>query len=420
MNKIMHGIRRFNNAALFKNIFYKHSFYIYLSLLASSALGFVFWLIAAKYYSPVEVGLATAVISLVNLIVLVSRLGLDQSLIRYLPSSGKDAVFSTTLVTTSITTLGMFIFFFILNEPILGEYSQVGEQWLLVLLITMGTSVVSIYTVMFNALRKSELNLLQNTFMGLRVILLLLFVNLTNIGILLSIGISLIVTTGISTLYLIKSKISFWEFNVAYLRASFSFSSSNFLSNILFVSPNYLIPIISMSLLGAEKTAYYYISYSIISILYMIPNSIGLSLFIEGSYGDSLRKTVMSSLKITYAILIPAIVLVYFAIEPLLSIIGSEYVHMVNFIRIMAFSAIFIANTFIYTSIIRITKKNWLLLLINAMLFTALIVSSYLLMLQFDLIGIAYSWLFSYLFINLVVLLLEAKGIIAYVRSYIK
>jgi O-antigen/teichoic acid export membrane protein len=128
----------------------------------------------------------------------------------------------------------------------------------------------------------------------------------------------------------------------------------------------------------------------------------------------------MSSLKITYAILIPAIVLVYFAIEPLLSIIGSEYVHMVNFIRIMAFSAIFIANTFIYTSIIRITKKNWLLLLINAMLFTALIVSSYLLMLQFDLIGIAYSWLFSYLFINLVVLLLEAKGIIAYVRSYIK
>lgn len=419
MNKIVHIIYTLYNILSSRNVFYMDSFYIYLSLLSSSAIGFIFWLIAAKYYNPTEVGLATAIISLVNLIVLVSRLGLDNSLIRYLPSFGKNSVFSTTLMITTISAAVIFGFFYIFDSCIIHSLNQSSEQWLLILFITIGTSVISIYTIMFNALRKSELNLFQNILMGLRVVFLLFFVNLTNVGILISIGISLMITAVISTLCLFKNKISFCNFDKSYLRASFLFSSSNYLSNFLFISPNYIVPIISISLLGAEKTAYYYIAYSIISILYMVPNSISLSLFIEGSYGKSLQKTIINSLKITYAILIPAIFILYLTIELILSLIGPEYVQMVHFIQIMVFSSIFVANTFIYISIIRINKRNWQLILMNTILFIVLILSSFVLMLKFDLIGIAYSWLFSYLFINLVILVIENKKIILYIKSHL-
>lgn len=64
---------------------YKNSFFIMLSSITNAGFGFFFWMIAARLYSAEDVGIATALWSSLTLILLLSRLGFDFSLIRFFP-----------------------------------------------------------------------------------------------------------------------------------------------------------------------------------------------------------------------------------------------------------------------------------------------------------------------------------------------
>ena len=77
---------------------YKNSFFIMLTSISNAGFGFFFWMLAAKLYPKKDVGIATALISSMALLVLLSRLGLDQSLIRFFPERDKSSVFGTSAV----------------------------------------------------------------------------------------------------------------------------------------------------------------------------------------------------------------------------------------------------------------------------------------------------------------------------------
>jgi len=56
--------------------------------------GFVFWMLAAKLYPKEDVGIATALISSMSL-VLLSIFGLDFYIIHFFPEKDKNNIFST-------------------------------------------------------------------------------------------------------------------------------------------------------------------------------------------------------------------------------------------------------------------------------------------------------------------------------------
>lgn len=53
--------------------------------------GFFFWVIAARLYPVEGIGLASAAISAMGLLALLSTLGLDYGLIRFLPNASEKA-----------------------------------------------------------------------------------------------------------------------------------------------------------------------------------------------------------------------------------------------------------------------------------------------------------------------------------------
>ncbi|MFX0206840.1 MAG: oligosaccharide flippase family protein, partial [Candidatus Hodarchaeota archaeon] len=77
---------------------YKNSFLIMLTSISNAAFGLIFWIIAAKIYSKEDVGIATALISSLGLLVLLSRFGFDQSIIRFFPEGDKSKIFSTSAI----------------------------------------------------------------------------------------------------------------------------------------------------------------------------------------------------------------------------------------------------------------------------------------------------------------------------------
>jgi len=64
---------------------FKTAYFLMFSSLTSAGSGFFFWLIAARFYSTADIGLASAIISAMGLISMLSLLGFDISLVRFLP-----------------------------------------------------------------------------------------------------------------------------------------------------------------------------------------------------------------------------------------------------------------------------------------------------------------------------------------------
>src|SRR5690242_5878766 len=76
------GLHLFAQDSLFRN-----SVFLIASTAIMSVLGFGFWLFVAHLYTPEEVGAASALIAVATLLGNISLLGLDASLVRFLPTS---------------------------------------------------------------------------------------------------------------------------------------------------------------------------------------------------------------------------------------------------------------------------------------------------------------------------------------------
>lgn len=66
-----------------KDPLYKNSIFLMLSSVTGAGTGFVFWVIAARFYSAEDVGLASAIVSAMRMIGMLSVLGLD--LVMFIP-----------------------------------------------------------------------------------------------------------------------------------------------------------------------------------------------------------------------------------------------------------------------------------------------------------------------------------------------
>ena len=76
-------------------------------LMASSAtmalLGFFFWIVVARNFSPEQVGVGTSLISAISLIAYLSLLGLNGTLVRFMATSrARDAQITESLVVVGV------------------------------------------------------------------------------------------------------------------------------------------------------------------------------------------------------------------------------------------------------------------------------------------------------------------------------
>jgi O-antigen/teichoic acid export membrane protein len=171
---------------------YKNSFFILLTMFISGLFGFIFWIIAAKFYSQEDVGLSTALISTVTLISLISYLGLDQSIIRFFPKGDKLKILTTSTIIITLTTV-LFGVIFVASINLLSPKLAIIQNYLIpyfVVLVAFSLTQPTAQT--FIALRESKYYLYQNIFLGSRVLLIFLPF-LGKMGIFLSFGISSII-----------------------------------------------------------------------------------------------------------------------------------------------------------------------------------------------------------------------------------
>lgn len=379
---------------------YKNSLYLMLTSVVSSGLGFLFWVIAAKLYTPEDVGIATGLISCMSLIILVSRFGLDYSIIRFFPIGDKSKIISTSIYLTTLFVIFFGLIFVIKIDRFSDNLTLIKETSNAVIFIVtiVANSITTVFGFSFIANREGGYYFLQNLIVGLRLLFIVPLVYLGAIGIFGAVGISYLIAVAISFLAINKSGINLKpKIDKKFLKDAYHFSLGNYLANIFQTAPNQIIPLLILSIFGPKETAYYYIAFSIFSLIMMIPNSISMSLFVEGSYGETLKKSVIKSLTLIILITIPTVFAVYVSAGWLLEIIGKGYsLNGLNLLRVMLFATIFLPANYIYFSIKRIQNDIKGLAYLNGLIFLVVIVVGYFLMRAYGLIGIGYAWIISY------------------------
>lgn len=388
--------------------------------MVNTASGFLFWVVAARYYSVSDVGIGTALLSSLGIIVTFSLFGFNISLIRFMPLRIKETVFNTILFVTSISAIIAALIYLFFIDSISPSISFIKSNFIIFIMFSLANSVLFVTQSGLLSSRKGESYFLQNLMLASRIPLLIIFASFGGLGIFFSIGLAYILSS-IFAFILIRNYVKFnLELDLSFTKEIFKFSFINYLANLLSNIPPYALPIIIINLLGPEVAAKYFIAYSIGSFVLIIPNSVGTSLFVEGSHGMDLKKGLIKALGAVYSILLPVFIIIYFFAGNLLGIFGKDYIESIELLRIFAFSGFLAAIYSLFLSIQYIKLDSIKILKINIVQFLALITLSYLFILKFGVIGVGYAWLVTYIIICVLIVVMSNLKISDFALKTIK
>ncbi len=395
-------------AQLFRIRFYSNAVYLMIATAATALLGFVFWIIVARFYSPEDVGLAAATIAATGLVVSFSRLGLEMGLVRFLHQTGEDAssmintVF-TIGILTSFTAALIFVVGLGFWSPAL-LFIRENPIYLAAFVVFTGASTLSTFADhAFIAERRAGFALARGLIFSLLKLPLpiLLAAFFHSFGIFASWGISLVVALLLS-IFLFLPRVQpgyrfFFTIRRRVVNDMLHFSFANYLSGFFWGAPGVVFPIMVVNLLGAELNAYFYIAWAVGGVLTMIPTAVSTSLFAEGSYDEEkLGTNIRRSLKMVLIILVPAVILILVIADKLLLFFGNPYSENgTTLLRILALSTLPLAINIIYLGIKRVQKKLKLIVGLTAFIAVVTLGLVYLLLPLMGINGAGIAWLAS-------------------------
>ncbi len=394
---------------LYRVSLYRNAVYLMINSAALALSGFFFWIVAARFYPVESVGIASAAIGAAGLLVLFSSLGLDHGIIRFLPGAGdktRDMINSCLSLLGVISLILTVIFLIGINiwSPALLTMSKNLVFITVFMLFTTASTLQNFVNQVFIAKRRAGFALLQGLIFGLlRFIPLFLLVSLfQTFGIFVSLGIAVFIAIVTSTLISIprieKGYLPLPVIRKQIIKEMVNYSFANYITGILWMLPQTVMPLMVINLLGAEQNAYYYIGWSVASMLFMIPMAVSFSLFAEGSHNEEkLDVEIMRGLKLLSVILIPAIIILAIFAEKILSFFGPAYsANATKLTWILIFSAIPLSINYIYYGIKRVEMKMKTVIILAAFISCVTLGLSYLLLPRMGIIGVGVAWLSSH------------------------
>ncbi len=389
----------------YKSSLHRNAFYLIANTLVSSALGFIFWIVAARFYAPADVGLAAALIAVANLLAVFSNLGFNFGVVRFLPNAKDPAKLVNTCLNFVAGASLILSALFLLLMPILSPALLFAREKAVFALSFM--SIVLVWAIfplvdhVFVAKRTSNLVIVKSTvFNALKIPLAIFAAYLGAFGIFASWGVAMAIAGGVALLFFIPRILPGFIPSLTIDRAVINdiihFSLGNHVAHLLYLAPSLILPLMVVNLLGGQMNAYFYVAFMIVEILFVIPTAVSQSLFAEGSTKkESVGEYIRNSLKMIYLLMIPAIVILLLLADELLLLFGPEYsIHGSGLLRVFALSGFFLGVNLTYITLLRLEKKVGEIIAISGFLALGILSLSYFLLISTGgIVAVGYSWL---------------------------
>jgi O-antigen/teichoic acid export membrane protein len=406
---------------------YTSSLYLTATSLVNAGSGFVFWVVAARLFTPEEVGAGAALISAAGFLLWVSSLGLEAAIIKYLPQTCSDSsALTNSYLTVASLAGGVAAVAFLATLPLWSPALAFIRHSPLSVLVFLGVVVAGANAVLvdytFVVLRRSQLTFARTLTQALLKLLLLLALATVlgqALGIFMAWGLAMVLSVVVALwLFLPKALPGYRPRPIVGRHISGEmarFSITNYLRGGLSNATVSLIPIIVVNVLGARANAYSYVGWGAAAPLLAIPDAVAVSLFAEGAHKDeSLALHVKRSLKMAFFLLLPAVVTILVVGDKLLLLFGQDYSQQTtSVLRVVAASAIPATVMAIYLGIAQVQHRLKPLVLVPAARAVGTLALSYALTRPLGILGPATAWLVMESALALAVL----PGIVKVLRS---
>ncbi len=395
---------------------YANAMYLIASMVVSSLLNLVFWVVVARFYSASDVGFGSAIISAASILVVLSFLGFDFSLIRFIPhADNPKKMINTTLTFCALVSLlfaAIFVSGLNLWSPALGFVTESTIYSVVFILFVTLWTITGLVNPVFVAQRQARFVFLKESISSLLriplVILLALFFR--SGGIVGAYGMATAVTVAITVFLFLPKVQADYKFrptlDISLIKDTYKYSGANYMASLLCNALYWVLPLMVVNVLGAEANAYFYISFAVASLLFSVPGAMSWSLFAEGShFEDKLSQNTAMAIKFTLLIVTPGVILFLLAGKWLLLLFGESYaVNGLKLLWLLALTALPLGINTIYTTCLRITGRLRELISIWGFIATGILVGSYLLLPATGITGIGYTWLGSHTIVAVYVL----------------
>lgn len=380
---------------------YANAYFLMGRSVVAAATGFIFWAVAANFYSTEDVGLAAAVIAAAGLVGILSHFGLGFGLIRYLPSAGANGtnIINFTFTVSALVALTMAAIFMAgldLWSPTLTFVRENSLFLIGFLFFAIVLSVAPLVDQAFVAKRSARYALIKSGISGSAKIIIVIFLAAVfgAFGIFAALGLATLLALIISLFFFLPSAHPGYKplprLVIPNWRGMFSYSLANYAADLIGSIPSMLYPLLVVNILGAEMNAYFYIAWMISIFFLTIPLAMSTSLFAEGSHDANIfSANARKSVKLSFTLLVPLVLLALLFGDKVLALFGAGYSENgTTLLWILVSSSLPFTINSVYIAQKRISKDLKGLVIISSSLLLLQLALSYPLMLNMGIVGI--------------------------------
>ncbi|MDZ5443008.1 hypothetical protein U2F26_09740 [Micromonospora sp. 4G57] len=309
-----------------------------LNTAVSSLLGIVYWALAARLYSPAELGIGAAMVSTMSFLSNLSQLNLNGALARFLPRAAERGgrLVAYAYGGSCLAALALSAGFLLLAPLVAGRFDFLNRTPLLAVAFILSVAGWCIFTLqdsVLTALRGVVWVPVENTAFGiLKIALLVLLAGaLPSLGIFLSWNLAVVVA-------LIPVNVLVFRRLLPRLRERGTavalpdrgvlarFVALDYVGYLFLQAGTNALPLIVTARLGAEANGVFYVAWLLGGSLEMVAYHFGTSLTVEASADESrLPAYVRQVLRRGLLLLVPAVVLLCVSAPLLLTLFGRDY-----------------------------------------------------------------------------------------------
>jgi O-antigen/teichoic acid export membrane protein len=340
---------------------YRGSLYLLVNTVATSAIGFLFWTLAAHRYSATTVGVFSSVTSGASLLAAIAALGLPITMTRHIVGAENPRgllVMAAAIIGTVGTALCLVTVLFLgPHLPLALHIRQHGRMAVLVTTLVVFTAIGTTFDAGLVATRSTRVVLIKNLIGSItKLVAMLLLASYRSSGLLIAFGLGLVLATavcGVTLFHGVGSKGTEprpfrmpWQY--------LSMTSGNYFATVIGILPLSIVPIEVLAVRGPAQTARFSIAFLVAGFLNFIPSTMGQVLFAEiARGGQPLGQQLRKALRAVYGLLLPCLTLMIIAAPFILRLFGAAYAsEATDCLRVLALSALPAGGTYLVDAFI--------------------------------------------------------------------
>jgi O-antigen/teichoic acid export membrane protein len=379
-----------------------------LNTVVTTTLGSGYWVVAARLYSPRELGLGAAAVSTMTFLSNLSQLNLNAALARFLPQSGASGarLIAYAYGASSLVAIMISAVFLVVAPMVSDQLAFLTGSPLLAVLFCLSVAAWGIFTLqdsVLTALRGAVWVPVENAAFGIAKALLLVALAgaVPTLGIFLSWNLPVVVALVPVNLLVFRILLprlrSLRRSSLPDWRVLRRFVALDYLGFLFMQAGTNALPLLVTARLGAAANGRFYVAYAIGGSLELVAYNFGVSLTVESSRDPSrLAFYTQQILRRGFLLFTPGVVLLCVSAPWLLAIFGPDYARSsVSLLRLLVLAVLPKLLVAVFVAVSRVQRRVDRIIVVQALTSTLVLSLSLLSMGRLGILGVGVAYLIS-------------------------